>query len=389
MATILFFPHPEFGHLNPPLKLARTLKRTGHCVYYLGLPDFEDYVRSQGLDYVSILENRCPKGYLKKRANDKARMDLDNLSLILWEATGSSGAAAFNLTKEIEEELDRVLRKLAPDLLIIDFKLRDLAPITAERFGVPTAILSVTLIDLAPITDSNDDHSTESGLPELFLCPREFDFPSPAKKNRHYIEPSIELDRKESHSFPWREVDEAKPLIYCSLGSQSYQYEQSQTLFRAIIAAIGHSPDWQLVLATGVHLSSADFNPVPQNVLVVSWAPQLELLERASIMITHGGLGAVKECIFFGVPMIVFPCRWDQPHNAARVVHHGLGLRVDINNVSVQQVLSLIDTVDKDPSFKGRIDAMSRTFRDIENSGVGVQTVENILSGFRRTQLAS
>jgi zeaxanthin glucosyltransferase len=110
------------------------------------------------------------------------------------------------------------------------------------------------------------------------------------------------------------------------------------------------------------------------------------MLGRASIMITHGGLGGVKEAIFFGVPMIVFPCRWDQPHNAARIVYHGLGVRGDINNDSVGQIHSLIDAVDKDPQFKSRIDAMSRTFREIENSGVGVSTVETIISDSRSTR---
>jgi MGT family glycosyltransferase len=147
-------------------------------------------------------------------------------------------------------------------------------------------------------------------------------------------------------------------------------------------------PDWQLVLAAGVHLRATDLHPVPDNVVVVNWAPQLEMLERASIMITHGGLGGVKEAIFFGVPMIVFPCRWDQPHNAARIVYHGLGVRGDINNGSVGQIHSLIDAIAKDPKFKSRVDAMSRTFREIEDSGVGVSTVEKIISDSRRTRTA-
>jgi UDP:flavonoid glycosyltransferase YjiC (YdhE family) len=104
-------------------------------------------------------------------------------------------------------------------------------------------------------------------------------------------------------------------------------------------------------------------------------------------MINHGGLGAVKECILFGVPMIVFPCRWDQPHNAARVVYHGLGVRGNINDASVEQIHSLIDVVDKDPKFKSRIDAMSKTFHEIENSGRGVQMVESILRDLRGKQV--
>jgi len=76
------------------------------------LPDFEDYVCSQGLDYKSIFEKRCPKGYLKQRAKDKAELDLDNLSLILWEAAGSKGAASFDLFKEMEKEFAGLLSRL-------------------------------------------------------------------------------------------------------------------------------------------------------------------------------------------------------------------------------------------------------------------------------------
>jgi UDP:flavonoid glycosyltransferase YjiC (YdhE family) len=107
------------------------------------------------------------------------------------------------------------------------------------------------------------------------------------------------------------------------------------------------------------------------------------MLEKASIMINHGGLGAVKECIFFGVPMIVFPGKWDQPNHAARVVFHGLGVRGNIHDRSTQQINTLIDVVDKDPKFKSRIDAMSKTFRDIENSGIGIRTVEKLLADYQ------
>jgi zeaxanthin glucosyltransferase len=388
MATIIFFPHPEFGHLNPPLKLARTLQQEGHRVYYVGLPDFEDYVRSQGVEYLSIFEERCPKGYLKRRAKAKADLDLDNLSLILWEAAGSGGATTFDLFKEMEREFAGRLSQVVPDLLIIDFKLRDLAALTVAKFGLPTAILSVTLIDLAPLTASESDETAKGRLPELFLCPKAFDFPSAAKPHRHYIEASIELERKEAHDFPWEQIDESRSLIYCSFGSQPYQYEQSEALFRAIIEAAGERPEWQLVMAVGSYLKAADFAPLPANVVVVNWAPQLKMLERAAMMITHGGLGAVKECIFFAVPMIVFPCRWDQPHNAARVVHHGIGVRGDINDMSVGQIRKLIDEIAGNALFKQRIEAMSRTFREVENSGIGVRAVEKILSDYQQRRPA-
>lgn len=57
--------------------------------------------------------------------------------------------------------------------------------------------------------------------------------------------------------------------------------------------------------------------------------PQLVLLQNADAHITHGGLGSVKESIYYGVPMLVYPldAHYDQPGNGLKVEHHGLGLR--------------------------------------------------------------
>jgi UDP:flavonoid glycosyltransferase YjiC (YdhE family) len=78
--------------------------------------------------------------------------------------------------------------------------------------------------------------------------------------------------------------------------------------------------------------------------------------------------------------MIAFPCKWDQPFNAARVVAHGLGVRGSINKVTAGQIHRLIETVAGNPSFKSRVDAMSKVFNEIENSGKGVRVVEKLLA---------
>jgi UDP:flavonoid glycosyltransferase YjiC (YdhE family) len=394
MANIMFFPHPEYGHLNPPLRLGRALKRAGHRVYYIGLEDFRDYICSQGLEYISIFQERFPSGFLRSRIKEKIAQDLDNLSLILAEATGRSGAPWQAVLGDIEVQFAKILSRAFPDLLIIDFKLRDLTASLLARFRIPTAILSVTLIDLRPTVwmksrqkqqgEGAFDEELAGRIPELFICPKEFDFPFVARENRHYIEPCVELERKEPYAFPSYELRDNRPLIYCSLGSQPYQYPKSEALFRTVIEAMAARPQWQLVVAVGTHLDVKQFQDVPENVLVVNWAPQLKMLARAKMMITHGGLGTVKECILFAVPMIVFPCRWDQPHNAARVAYHGLGLRADIHQLSATGLGQLMDTIAGDPSFQRRVETMSKVFRESENSGIGVKTIEKILEDHRR-----
>jgi len=382
MATIMFCPFPEFGHLNPTLKLARALKQAGHRVCYLGLADFEDYIRSQGLEFIPILERRYPKG---KSGERSAQMKLGRLELIMLEELQADAQVRTMPFKGIKEEIGAIIRDNHPDLLIVDFLIGGLAYLVAQEYGVASAVLSVTLLEGWMLGEPAPEAGYQE-LPVLVLCPEAFDFKNARRKaNRFYIEPSVDLQRQEPHAFPWEALDQSKPLIYASLGSESHLYEQSPDIFRAIIEAMNEKPEWQLVLAIGPHLKTTDFEPLPANVLMVNWAPQLKMLERAAIMITHGGLGAVKECIMLSVPMIVFPCRWDQPFNAARVVAHGLGMRGNINQVTAQQVANLIDSVATNPTLKRRMAAMSQTFRQIEDSRIGVKILEGIMRDFRLT----
>ena len=66
----------------------------------------------------------------------------------------------------------------------------------------------------------------------------------------------------------------------------------------------------------------------PPNVTVVERAPHSEVLRHAAAVVTHGGHGTVIKTLAAGVPLVVMPIGRDQPDNAARVVHHGAGLRV-------------------------------------------------------------
>ena len=52
------------------------------------------------------------------------------------------------------------------------------------------------------------------------------------------------------------------------------------------------------------------------------------MLPHVDLVITHGGHGTVIRALAGGVPVMVVPISRDQPDNAARVVHHGVGIKV-------------------------------------------------------------
>lgn len=373
MATIVFAMLPEAGHLNPTLKIAKALKSRGHQVKYVCTPNLKDLVLSNGLDFIPAFE--------------KLYQDKDSpLYPFIGLASGSIEQAVKALRERegnIQPVLDIVLResrelftKIRPDLLVTDSYVAYVAAV-AKMMGIQSLLLNTNLFD--PWEDIKKD-AAAMGIAEIVLCPREFDFPRPdLNRHSHYVEASIDLERAEIE-FPWHLVSRDKPLVFCSLGSQSYLYERGKYLMDTVISALAVKPHMQLVLATGQMFGPVDFQPIPPNVLLLKAAPQLGVLKRASIMITHGGLNSIKEAIFFGVPMIVFPFVHDQHSNAARVVYHGLGLDANAESITVEQMGALIDRVVGDGAFRTRMDLMAARFRELEERGQAVRFIEAVLS---------
>ena len=78
-------------------------------------------------------------------------------------------------------------------------------------------------------------------------------------------------------------------------------------IFRSITQAAVGLKELQFVLAVGGQLDPKQLGHVPANVMVVSYAPQIEILKRSSLCITHAGLNTVLESVSSGVPMVALP----------------------------------------------------------------------------------
>jgi len=91
----------------------------------------------------------------------------------------------------------------------------------------------------------------------------------------------------------------------------------------AILEAVGEFPHMQVVLSVGKNFNPDDLGPIPPNTIVVRIAPQIELLKRAALCITHAGLNTALEALAQGVPMVAIP-KYDQPGVAAGLPTMGL-----------------------------------------------------------------
>lgn len=388
MSTIVFVMLPETGHINASLKLAKLLKARGHRVCYLGLPNTGAVFVENGLEFVSLFEGVVADGPNSLQTIKASNREILTGLQSLLDPRNSNAT----LLEMLRQELGKAVQRIRPDLLIVDVVFPAVA-LAAAQAGLRTVLLNSMLFNpLLVGGGSNGAHRPEAisavlKLPELILCPKEFDFPQSVDPDRpvRYIEASIDLERKEQ-PFPWRLVERNRPLIYCALGSESRLYSQSKQLLQMVMDAVSTASSWQLIVSLGANLTADDFERIPDNAILVATAPQLEILKRASLMINHGGLNTIKECIFSDVPMIVFPFINDQPANAARVEYHGVGIRGDWQKTSAAQIRSFIERIDKDPAIRLRVEAMGRKFRELENAGEGTRIIESLLVAPQNSQ---
>jgi zeaxanthin glucosyltransferase len=99
--------------------------------------------------------------------------------------------------------------------------------------------------------------------------------------------------------------------------------------------SVGARPEFQVVLSVGQNADLDHLRPVPENIIVVRSAPQIELLKRATLCVTHASLNTTLESLAQGVPMVAHPIGYDQPGTAARIAYHGVGEFIVVEDLTV------------------------------------------------------
>ena len=392
MATILFMPLSEKGHVITTLKLAKSLRGRGHRVLYVGLLDFQEYLSSHGFELIPLFEDLLPKGFIGEGIADGPVFQAVTATL---HAEGlKCGKAAQAM---LDEEIHSIVRRMAADLVVIDSYLAVLMPLTIKGIADRCILLNPTVrfaLEGSPPEQDDSALAPLFQLPAFFLCPEDLDFPGATKLDHHYYAESCVDFSRTDVTFPLDWICADKQLVYCSLGTQSHwsftgednEYNQKvrRRFLQNVIDSVALRPQSQLILSVGSHLRPEDFRADPSRVIVVQSAPQLDILRRASAVITHGGLNTIKESILFRVPLIVFPLQADQSGNAARVVYHHLGVRGHVESATATSIAELIGMVEPGSVFTRNLEQMSRIFRAKEEAELAIKFVEDVLRDKRR-----
>lgn len=230
-------------------------------------------------------------------------------------------------------------------------------------------------LGLHDLTDTGQwQHYVFPGIPCLRATVPEMDFASDIpRKNELFVGPLILGASQRRYSDDSRRRCAAflesrpatNPVVILSLGS----IVTSRRVIRDAIAAV-EGKRVSLVVSTGTAKAMTLTSSLPENVLAEPWLPLKELLPKAQVVISHGGVATINECIDANVPLLLYPIgTLDRKGNAARVHAKGLGIAGSQND-SADDIWRHIERLLADEQFRERCAEMAETFGRYSESGV-------------------
>jgi len=215
---------------------------------------------------------------------------------------------------------------------------------------------------LRPFHNIDETYSPLAQISQM--CPG-FDFPRRDLPGHFHYIGSLTTDRRDKdQTFPWDRLD-GRPLVFASLGT--VPDPANGRVFKKILNSC-NGLDAQLVLALGKWNDEGDMlrealGPIPDNALVVDFAPQLALLDRAAALVTHAGVNTVLESLCRGVPIVALPRSADQPAMGSRVAHAGAGLLGSFRRSSSREVKMLVERVLHEETFRRQAQQLQGAMR--------------------------
>ena len=405
LPSIAFFDIPYHSRLVTTLPLVKALVARGHRIDGFTLEPFASLLASSGAQVIC----QPPFGIMPKDCTV-------NLRTIEY----SMEAVPFLVAK---------LQELRPALVLLTAKCL-WAAIAAERCGIKTAVIHTNALmprgakvsnavyaarwpgksesELAVIEQRDqsaweicraqydieriDSRDVLPGLPNCMNLRGELnvvytsDALQPHRQefddSYHFVGPCYDQRPADADSAVEAALDRLpRPLVYCALGSMRH-YNDRQNFFQSVLTACGDGR-FGVVMSVGSQEAAASFDEIPPHVLVKPYVPQLAVLDRASVFVTHAGTNSVFESLLAGVPMLMCPQGGDQPIFAEQIESLGAGRWLHEASLDAPMLRSQIESVLTHPQMARQ----ARTIGDGLRAAGGTVRAAEIISDFAQQSL--
>jgi MGT family glycosyltransferase len=355
VSRLLFFGLPVSGHTSQALAVSKELLERGEQVIYYSAGALADDLRGAGLPcrlYRSVVLERLPSAPFTANwpelwmratedvlAEEQQRVRADNPDCILYDGLAVWGrclsrllgvpAVASISTLAFDARLMQEAAEFA-DAPAEAGSSRVRGTSVADRFAYLGALaraeearerIARTYGVAMPAPGFSGVFFEASEALNIVYTSRLFQPSAESFDSRFQFVGRAVFDMRRPMDPGWSEI--AHPsLVYVSLGTI---FNRDRDFFRMCFDALSEI-DCQAVVSTGRGLTPEELGEPPPNVIVRSYVPQFELLERCAACITNGGLNTVSDSLYHGVPIVAVPSHAEQSLQSLRVERLGAGV---------------------------------------------------------------
>ncbi|MDI5961306.1 macrolide family glycosyltransferase [Streptantibioticus silvisoli] len=387
---ILVLTIPAQGHMRPALAVTEELVRRGHRVSFLTPESFEPAVKATGataIRYESLLTEALGPGQYKTLTSD----------LLAWSAV---------LFLQESTQLVALAQELfagdLPDLVLYDMIVAPTGRALEQLWDRPA-------VQSTPSMASNANYSQvravqlRSGVPDehpavvellsraekfaadlginaspgylvdwgadksVVYAPREFQpFGETFGDETTFVGPCLS---PEYTAQTWQAPGDGLPLVIISMGTL---YNHQPDFFPLCVRAFEGQP-WHAVITVGNGLDPDSLGPLPPNVEVLRWIPQLAAVREADVFVTAAGLGSLMESLYAGTPPVLVPQVPETRVLSDRAVELGLGTLLNAADITEETLLSAVRRTAADEGLRERVRHMAGV---LERAGGAARAAE-------------
>jgi len=368
MAKYIFLTLPAYGHVNPSLAIAQELVNRGQEVIYYLPEEFQETTEATGATF------RSYESKLMTHITTMSPMLGNESRLVLPQVLDRIRADAPDVI--VHEPICLWTRIVAHVLQVPAIALRPTyamnehfnpsslrAHMSDDRLSQMRDVLRKASADIAELCASY--HLAPMDLPgvvmyaeplNIVFFPRAFQPAGDTFDERYlFVGPSLG-PRHQATDFPFDLLSPERPLLYISLGTV---LNNEPAFFQQCFEAFGES-HYQVVLSRGRHVDPVALGPIPDNFLVSPYVPQLDILSRARVFVTHAGMNSTMESLYYGVPMVAVPQMQEQDVTARRIAEMGLGIALEKEAMNVATLRDAVDRGTNDVTIAEHVQHMKQ-----------------------------
>ncbi|HOS92631.1 MAG TPA: glycosyltransferase [Armatimonadota bacterium] len=376
MSKVTFFNIPCHGHMNPALALAQELVRRGECVRFYCTREFEPRITATGAQFRPY---PIDDSYVRPTGEV-----FEGAARLMEACTAGYGP------------LCQDLRESPPDYIIHD-SVCVWGKILAHARGIP-AVCSVTqlafslrvLLTSVPFMSSlaktvpggtrwlmrylrarrrlwAEHRVAPSGILDVFTNHEPLNLvytsrlvqPQPERFDSSYafVGPCLG-SRGSAHDFPWEQL-ESRRVICISMGTIDTDLPR---FYESCVEAFAQW-DGCVVMAVGSEEQVARLR-APAHFVIRASIPQLEVLQRAAVLISHGGINSIQEAFWHNVPVVLVPGTAERILMSRQVVRLGAGILLSPHRATPARLAEAVHHVVTDPGIQANVAQVGASLRE-------------------------